>query len=160
MCHQSSTDDHLLNKSSGYFRVKRSKISWHLTSNLLSESKQKQNKLCIATRSVHFWDEEINQPRTSISLCILLATHVCQLMKSAHGSPVIDSREVLICRLRTGSSLSLLFFLHLSSLLALLHQHPHSYTFLIMRSSIMPGALYWVLAAGLGGHRGSCRAKC
>lgn len=71
-------------------------------------------------------------------------------MKSAHGSPVIDFREVLICRLRTGSSLSLPFFLHLFSLLALLHQHPHSYTFIIMCYDIMPWALYHMLAAGGG----------
>lgn len=80
-----------------------------------TERKQTQNKLCIATQCVHFWEEEINQSQTSISVCILLAAHVCQLMKSVHGSPVIDFREVLICRLRSGSSLSLPFPLFYSS---------------------------------------------
>lgn len=69
------------------------------------ECKQTQNKLCIASQCVDFWEEGINQSQTSISVCILLAAHVCQLMKSVHGSPVIDFREVLICRLRSGSSL-------------------------------------------------------
>lgn len=67
--------------------------------------------------------EEINQSQTSISVCIPLAAHVFQLMKSVHGSPVIDFREALICRLRSGSSLTLL---SLSSI---------SYTFLALSSS-------------------------
>lgn len=69
------------------------------------ECKQTQNKLCIASQCVDFCKEGINQSQTSISVCILLAAHVCQLMKSVHGSPVIDFREVLICRLRSSSSL-------------------------------------------------------
>lgn len=69
------------------------------------ECKETQNKLCILTQCVDFWKEGINQSQTSISVCILLAAHVCQLMKSVHGSPVIDFREVLICRLRSSSSL-------------------------------------------------------
>lgn len=69
------------------------------------ERKRTQNKLCNTSQCVDFWEEGINQSQTSISVCILLAAHVCQLMKSVHGSPVIDFREVLICRLRSGSSL-------------------------------------------------------
>lgn len=60
------------------------------------------NSVCTFLRK-----EEINQSQTSISVCIPLAAHVCQLMKSVHGSPVIDFSEALICRLRSGSSLPL-----------------------------------------------------
>lgn len=91
------------------FFLRKKGHHWYLRLNVHSESKQTQNKLCIATQCVHFWEEEINQSQTSISVCIPLAAHVCQLMKSVHGSPVIDFREVLICRLRSGSSLSLPF---------------------------------------------------
>lgn len=73
---------------------------------LRKQTKPKQtlhgNSLCTFLRK-----EEINQSQTSISVCIPLAAHVFQLMKSVHGSPVIDFREALICRLRSGSSRSL-----------------------------------------------------
>lgn len=79
MCHQSSTDDHLLNKSSGYFRVKRSKISWHLTSNLLSESKQKQNKLseCTFLRRRDQSASDINIPLHPFSHTRLPTNEIC-----------------------------------------------------------------------------------
>lgn len=85
--------------------------------------KRTQNKLCIASQCVDFWEEGINQSQTSISVCILLAAHVCQLMKSVHDSSVIDFREVLICRLRSGSSLCPSSF----SFFSPLYHPPNSY---------------------------------
>lgn len=86
------------------------------------------NSVCTFLRK-----EEINQSQTSISVCIPLAAHVCQLMKSVHGSPVIDFSEALICRLRSGSSLPLSLsplFLPLSSSpsFSLSHASTHLHT--------------------------------
>ena len=107
--------------------------------------------------------EEINQSQTSISVCIPLAAHVCQLMKSVHGSPVIDFREALICRLRSGSSFSLPFSSLPPSTLTIFcfslptHTQTHTHTHILMCNTVMPWAAYWALAAALGE---SCRAKC
>lgn len=112
------------------------------------------NSVCTFLRK-----EEINQSQTSISVCIPLAAHVCQLMKSVHGSPVIDFREALICRLRSGSSLSLPFsslsLPHHSSLF--LSPNESTHTHLVMCNTVMPWAAYWALAAAVGK---SCRANC
>ncbi len=114
------------------------------------------NSLCTFLRK-----EEINQSQTSISVCIPLATHVCQLMKSVHGSPVIDFREALICRLRSGSSLSLLF-LPLSSSQSFslssgsTHIHTHLHTSRRVLHSHALGSIL-TLAAAVGK---SCRANC
>lgn len=117
------------------------------------------NSVCTFLRK-----EEINQPQTSISVCIPLAAHVFQLMKSVHGSPVIDLREALICRLRSGSSLPLLP-LSLSLLspalssLARPHHFPPAYasTHILLCVAVMPWAAYWAVAAVVGK---SCRANC
>lgn len=72
-------------------------------------------------------------------------------MKSVHGSPDIDFREVLISHSRSGSSLSYAPLLPLSNLFfALLSKHPHACTLLIMCYRVMPWAGYWVLAAAVG----------
>lgn len=115
------------------------------------------NSVCTFLRK-----EEINQSQTSISVCIPLAAHVCQLMKSVHGSPVIDFSEALICRLRSGSSLPLSLSLPFSSLSLLHHlflspMQAHTYTHLIVCYTVMPWAAYWALAAAVGK---SCRANC
>lgn len=84
-------------------------------------------------------------------------------MKSVHGSPVIDFREVLICRLRSGSSLSLPFPLFLSSpppflLLLCERTQTHQRTHISLRGyTVLPWAAYRVLAAAVGK---SCRANC
>lgn len=115
------------------------------------------NSLCTFLRK-----EEINQSQTSISVCIPLAAHVCQLMKSVHGSPVIDFREALICRLRSGSSLSLPFsslspphHLFPSPMQAhTLHTHLHT-SHHVLHSHALGSIL--TLAAAVGK---SCRANC
>lgn len=84
-------------------------------------------------------------------------------MKSVHGSPVIDLGEVLICRLRSGSSLSLPFPLFLSSpppfsvSCASARKHTNIHTHLTTCYTVLPWAAYRVLAAAVGK---SCRANC
>lgn len=149
-------------KTKFVFLGKRSRTSLYLKIEcaLRKQTNPKQtlqcNSVCTFLRK-----EEINQSQTSISVCIPLAAHVCQLMKSVHGSPVIDFREVLICRLRSSSSLSTLF-LPLSSLPSSpsrmqAHAYTYTYTHLVMCYRVMPWAAYWALAAAVGK---SCRANC
>lgn len=79
------------------------------------ERKQTQNKLCNTSQCVDFWEEGINQSQTSISVCILLAAHVCQLMKSVHGSRYRFQRGPNLPLEIRQLSLSILLFLFLST---------------------------------------------
>lgn len=88
MRYQLPTDDYLLNKN--WLCFSRRKVTGRLVFKiecaLRKQTNPKQtlhcNSVCTFLRK-----EEINQSQTSISVCIPLAAHVCQLMKSVHGSP-------------------------------------------------------------------------
>lgn len=143
------------------------KLAFKIECALGAQTNPKQTQHCNSA-CTFLRKEEINQSQTSISVCIPLAAHVFQLMKSVHGSPVIDFREALICRLRSGSSLTLLS-LSLLSLTLSSRSLPHHFSpFLALMQArtlahilvcvtVVPWAAYWAVAAVEGK---SCRANC